>query len=87
MITYLRWRDATYLEREHQVYDVVDRLQLVETVGTFVQETEMFITIALDCFPSEDPHEYVAYRYLACIPKSCIERRMDFELPVEDAHA
>ena len=52
MITYLRWRDASYIERQYRVCDLLERLVLAETVGTFVEETDEFVVVALDCFPS-----------------------------------
>ena len=81
MITYLRWRDASYIERQYRVCDLLERLVLAETVGTFVEETDEFVVVALDCFPSEQRGDEVEYRRIAFVPKSCIERRVDFEVP------
>lgn len=83
MITYIRWRDATYRESQSRVCDLSERLQLSETVGTFVRETDEVVTVALDCFLVEQPGEEIEYRHIATIPKSCIERRVDFEVPSE----
>lgn len=83
MITYIRWRDATYQDRQYRVCDMLERLQLSETVGMFVRETSSMVTVALDCFPSELPGEETEYRHIMHIPKSCIERRIDFDVPRE----
>ena len=83
MITYLRWRDATYQEHQYRITDLAKNLQLSETVGTFVRETDEFVSVALDTFPSEKEGEETEYRHIANIPKVCIERRVDFHVPIE----
>jgi hypothetical protein len=83
-VMYIEWLDARGLEGRVNRKEAEEAgLLLVKTAGLLIGEDEEVVRVSMDYWSyadASDGHTYDTYREIEVIPKSGIQKRMEWEI-------